>query len=431
MVEIFQHHWNSLQLPKNAKLLVAVSGGIDSMVLCDLLLQSNLHFSIAHANFQLRDKDSDADENFVKTFAKKHQLDFYTKKLPIQAFVATNNASTQMAARALRYEWFEELIQTHQFDFVLTAHHLNDSLETFLINLSRGTGLKGLTGIPSQTKNYLRPLLTFTQKAISSYAERHQIKWREDSSNASNDYVRNQIRHQISPILEEIHPSFMSNFGQSIAFLNQDHALLQNHIQCVQKNISKKENHILIEISALQKLSPLNTYLFHLFKDFGFRFPVEILKLIHAENNTEIRNEKFRLIKNRTHLILLHQSNKVDENEFKIYEGLPIEKPLYLKVSMARYKDESATQSLDADNIRFPLRLRKPKQTDLFSPLGMSGKKKLSKFFRDAKISKIEREQLWILTTEEDEILYVLGYRIDDRFKINEHTNNFLNIYLC
>ncbi|HUH35852.1 MAG TPA: tRNA lysidine(34) synthetase TilS [Moheibacter sp.] len=432
MLQTFQNHWQTLQLPNNAQLLVAVSGGIDSMVLCDLLLQSQLKFSIAHANFQLRGKDSDEDALFVEHFAKKHHLPFFSKQLAVEEFQEKNNASIQMAARTLRYAWFESLVRQHHFDYVLTAHHLNDSLETFFINLSRGTGLKGLTGIPTLHEIYLRPLLNFPKEWILTYAEENKIAWREDVSNASDDYVRNQIRHHITPVLEEIHPNFMGNFAQSLHYLKEEQQLLQNHLDFIRNQLfQNKEDHLTISIDALNQLSPLNTYLFYLFKDYGFQFPLELKKLMEAENNREIQSENYRLIKNRTHLILTQKRSEEVRSEIEIYQGQLIEKPLYLKVSISNCQDELATESLDAAQIRFPLRLRKPKHADSFFPMGMNGSKKLNKFLRDEKLSNLEKEQIWLLTDAKDDILYVLNRRIDERFKITEHTNNFLNIYLC
>src|SRR5690606_7370339 len=231
-------HSINFNFQEDAQLLVAVSGGVDSMVLCDLLLKSKLNFSVAHCNFQLRGKESDEDEKFVRNFCSQNQIPVFIKKFEVKKFKNSGNFSTQMAARELRYRWFEELISVQKFDYLLTAHHLNDALETFLINLSRGTGMKGLTGMNSDKIH--RPLLSYSKAEILSYAKNNNLKWREDSSNQTSDYVRNKIRHEIYPVLEEIHPQFLENFSKSIQFLHEENQILENHLKNIQNQLFKQ-----------------------------------------------------------------------------------------------------------------------------------------------------------------------------------------------
>lgn len=427
----FQSNLKPLE-PQNFRFLLAVSGGIDSMVLCDLFLKSNLNFAIAHCNFQLRANDSDLDEEFVRNYCIQNQIEFYSEKFNVKEYKQSGNYSTQMAARDLRYAWFRKLMKENEFDFLVTAHHLNDTLETFLINLSRGSGINGLTGIQFQKNKIVRPLFNVFKQSILKYAELNEIQWREDSSNATIDYVRNKIRHQITPILNEIHPEFLINFSKSIQLLKDDKELIQSHIKILSEEILNLENeNYLISIEKLNQLKPLHSYLFHLFSKFGFMHPIEIEKLMNANEGSEINSDEFRLIKNREKLILSKLTKINTSEEFIVEEGKLLQKPLNLKLSKSEVRDFSASETLDFDKISFPLRLRKAKTGDVFFPFGMKGSKKLSKFFKDEKFSKIDKENSWLLVDDEERIVYVTGIRIDDRFKITEHTHKYLNIYLC
>ena len=432
LLQIFQNNLQKLENHTDSKFLIAVSGGIDSMVLCNLFLNSKLNFTVAHCNFQLRGNDSDEDENFVRNYCIQNQIEFHSKKFNVKAYKQSGNFSTQMAARDLRYNWFSELMREFQFDFLVSEHHLNDSWETFLINLSRGSGINGLTGIRFQQKEIIRPLYNISKDLISNYAELNQIQWREDVSNATVDYVRNKIRHQITPILNEIHPEFLQNFSKSIQNLNEEKILLQNELDNLRNHLwIKKGENFIISIEKLNQLQPLPSYLFHLFSKFGFVHPAEIEKLMNANEGSEINSEKFRLIKNRLELILAHKKEIGASAEFIMEEGKLIQKPLNLKFLKSDERDFSATETLDSDKISFPIRLRKVKSGDVFFPFGMNGSKKLSKFFKDEKYSKLDKENAWVLVDNRDEILYLTGKRIDERFKITEHTHKFLNIYLC
>lgn len=432
LIEHFQEHWSKLNLLPDKKLLIAVSGGIDSMVLCDLCLKSKLQFSIAHCNFQLRAEASDLDQKFIENYADQNKIELFTKRFDVEQYKSDKNISTQMAARELRYDWFEELLNEHSFDYLLTAHHLNDSLETFIINLTRGTGIGGLLGIKEVNQKILRPLLPFYKMQIRKYAIQNRLKWRVDQSNASLNYIRNKVRHQITPILEELHPSFLSNFNTSIENLNGDWQLIQNHIESIKKDLFKHtENQIQISIDALKQLNPLDNYIFHLFNNYGFRYPTEIKKLIYSDQNGEIKSKKFRLIKNRSQLILISINIESIPDEIEINVPEIIEKPLYLKVSVSNERDFGADETFDLEKLSLPLRLRKAKTGDSFYPIGMKGRKKVSKFFKDEKYSKLDKENAWILVDNEDRILCILGKRMDERFKITENTHKFLNIYLC
>jgi len=428
----FNHNFEEVTKSANPKLLVAVSGGIDSMVLCDLLLKSEKEFSVAHCNFQLRGIDSDEDEKFVRNYCIQNQIQFHSKRFNIKEFKQSGNFSTQMAARELRYNWFRELMNEFKFDYLLTAHHLNDSLETFLINLSRGTGIEGLSGINLLKNNIFRPLYNSSKKEILQYAEENMIQWREDVSNAKIDYKRNKIRHQITPVLEEIHPEFLQNFAKTIEILKQENSFIRQFIQNTKEELFEQKDAVVhISIQKLKKLEPLHSYLHHLFFEYGFKHPPEIEKLMNADENGEIQSEHYRLIKNRSEFLLCEINSIESSTEFIIEEGEILENPLYLKFSKSEERDFSANETLDYEKISFPLKLRKPETGDVFYPIGLKGSKKLSKFFKDEKYSKLDKENAWVLVDDQNRILYLTGKRIDERFKITEHTHKFLNIYLC
>ncbi len=432
LISNFRKNISGLENYADRKFLLAVSGGIDSMVLSDLFLKSNLDFTISHCNFQLREKDSEEDAEFVRNYCVENQIEFFSKKFNVKEYKQSGNFSTQMAARNLRYAWFRKLMQENKFDFLVTAHHLNDSLETFLINLSRGTGIHGLMGIQFRQNQIIRPLYNISKESILKYADTYQIQWREDVSNATNDYIRNKIRHRIVPELNEVHPEFLKNFNKTIQLLNDDKELLTKHIEILSKELFEpnKENYS-ISIEKLNQLQPLPSYLFHLFSKYGFQYPEEIQKLMASNEGSEINSNNYRLIKNRQELILSNKIQIPTSDEFMVEEGKLIQKPLTLKVCKSNERDFSANETLDYDKIAFPLRLRKPKTGEHFFPFGMKGSKKVSKFFKDEKFSKLNKENSWLLVDDEDRIIYVVGCRIDDRFKITEHTHKFLNIYLC
>lgn len=431
-IDKFQDHFQSFGLPSDSQFLIAVSGGIDSMVLCNLFLELKVPFQIAHCNFQLRGNESDEDEAFVVQFAQAHQIPVHTKKFDVKAYKDSGNFSTQMAARNLRYHWFEELKSDLNFDYLVTAHHFNDSIETFFLNLSRGSGIEGLTGISPLTNYIFRPLLPFTKEEIKAYAKKNQLSWREDCSNASTDYHRNKIRHQIIPVLEEIHPEFFRNFNRTLENLKSEKEILIQQIHSIKaKAFIQNENQIRIDINFLQNLSPLSAYLHHLFHSYGFHHPYEIEKLMQSTQNGEIQSANYRLIKNRTEFLLIPRELEKNPTEIPLDIDQILEKPLYLRFSISKAAEAKATEVVDASRLKFPLKLRKPKQGDFFFPLGMNGSKKLSKFFKDEKYSKIEKEEAWLLVDAEENIVYVVGKRLDDRFKITDNTHKFLNIYLC
>ncbi|AFL97680.1 tRNA lysidine(34) synthetase TilS [Ornithobacterium rhinotracheale] len=414
----------------NKKILVATSGGADSMVLLHLLHSHDIKVAAAHMNFNLRPKDCDKDQALVKSFCKEYGIDFFTKSVDTKSFKKENKLSTQMAARELRYAWFRKIIEKQHFDCLATAHHLDDNIETLIINLLRGSGIEGVAGMEIFNNGIWRPLLKTTKKQILEYAIAHNIPWREDKSNAENDYLRNHLRNVVLPELEEKCPEYRFGFEKSINFLQQDEMIIDNHIQALKDKLfsPNTDNSIFIKIKELSELIPLDTYLFHLFKTYGFTAPQEIKKLIYAENSAEIANENYRLIKDRKHLILT-KNEKIDFDAiYFLALNEEIHKPFSWKFTLDQNKNSQNLITFDADKVSFPLKLRKPQNGDFFYPAGMNGKKKLSKFFKDLKLNKLQKEKTWVLTTANDEIMWVVGMRQDQRFTINKNTELCLNL---
>lgn len=409
---------------KNKRLLVAVSGGVDSMVLSDLVKQSQMKFAIAHCNFGLRGIESDNDQIFVKDYCQRNNIPFFTKRFETKL----PKHSTQMAARSLRYEWFKSLLEIHSYDYVLTAHHADDDLETLLINLTRGSGVAGLSGIPTLNKYIARPLLPFSKEDILLYANQNKIQWREDSSNQKSDYYRNQIRHQVIPNLKKGKPELLQQVQKTIQFLRDTNTIKNNYFSSLLNEISSQfHNEIHFSIDSLKQLQPLKTHLFELFSPYGFTSTTELVKFLDASSGKELQSKSHRLIHHRKQLIvapLIHQ----EPLEFEVSKK-GIQAPISLSIEeCAKITPSSPYQIfLDPNTIQFPLTLRKSQSGDVFYPEGMKGKKKISKFFKDDKMSILAKESQWLLCSGDD-IVWVVGKRVDRRFVLNSNTTEPLKI---
>lgn len=415
------------------KILLAVSGGIDSMVLADLFRKSKFDFALIHCNFKLRNTESDLDQQFVQSYSLEHNIPFYTTSFDTAAFAKDFKLSTQLAARKLRYEYFYEVLQKENFDFIATAHHLNDTIETFFINLSRGTGINGLIGIPMQNDQVIRPLLPFSRDEIENYASENSIQWREDASNASDNYLRNKIRHHLTPILREINPSFGNSFQQTIQNLKQSQSLVDDATRIVYKKVVEDEADFKkINIAELRQLPNYQAYLYQWLQPLGFTAWDDIYALAEAETGKQIFSEKYHLLKNRNYLIIAPKTSQSDET-FVIAKGTSEVnfhiKLLFCKVSQPFYSTNK-TIFVDDEKLTYPLMLRRWKTGDIFYPLGMNGKsKKVSKFFKDEKLSSIEKENTWLLCSK-NEIIWITGLRADERFKISKTTKTIIQIDL-
>lgn len=434
MHNVFKNHINK-QLPflKDSRLLLAISGGLDSVVLAHLCKKANLNFALAHCNFNLRPGDCDQDEAFVVTLADALDAEVFVQSFDTNAYSETYKISTQMAARDLRYAWFNDLKTLLKFDFVLTAHHADDVLETVLINLSRGTGLDGLTGIPEVNGAIVRPLLPFSRVELENYAKKNNIEWREDSSNASTKYLRNKLRHDIIPQLKDINPQFLSNFENTLSHLKASQAIVNESLELVLKEavISTDSTTTTFRISVFQNLKATEAFLYEIFKDFGFNSGAAINELMHAQSGKQLLSDSHILLKNREELLLTLKSGNDDKESITITEGaerIKINSGTLVITEVDTITEHNAnTVFVDKDKLEFPLTLRQWENGDYFYPLGMQGKKKLSKFFKDEKLSVLEKEKVELLCTN-DAVIWVINMRLDTRFKVTEKTTQILKI---
>lgn len=432
--ELAKHIDKHFSFLKGKKLLIAISGGVDSVVLTHLLHQLKFDISLAHCNFQLRSEESDKDEEFVKNLGKKLNLNTYTIRFNTNEYAANNKLSTQLAARELRYSWFEKLSNEHSFSHLLTAHHADDNLETFLINLSRGTGLEGLTGIPPINGSIVRPLLVFSREEILNYAKQNNIEWREDESNSETKYLRNKIRHQVTPILKELNASVLKNFNKTIDHLKESQQIIDDKIEEVAHEIIAKEGDLLkINIEKLLKLSNPKPYLYQLLKPYEFKEWNDVYNLIYAQSGKQILTKNYTLLKDRDFLLLLRTSEK-SSNEEEVYtireENKEITAPIRLLLKRVQKKTDTDQKSIYVDNelLSYPLKLRRWNSGDFFYPAGMLGKKKISKYFKDEKISIINKNKIWLLCSSKNEIIWIIGKRQDRRFLPTEKTTKLLQI---
>ena len=435
MLSKFKNHISSrFPFLENTKLFLAVSGGLDSMVLLYLFQQLPYEIVVLHCNFQLRGLESFGDQNFIQNYCEQNNIPVFVTQFDTEAFAKDYKLSTQVAARELRYNWFYELLETHKFDYILTAHHADDNLETFIINLSRGTGLDGLIGIPEQNDKIIRPLLPFSRDEILKYAQENNIEWREDSSNSSNKYLRNKIRHDLVPILKEINPDFLKAFQKTQSYLQESKEMVEDASIMIYQQVAKEAgDDIHFDLNQLKKLPNYKSYLYQWLNEFGFLAWNDIYDLVDGQSGKQVFSAEFRLLKNRDTLILSPISEISEKEEFEINENdKEINFPLKLRLCNVSHItiDSNKTIFVDAEKIQFPLILRKWKEGDSFQPFGMGGKsKKVSKLFKDEKLSLIEKENIWLLCSN-NQIVWVVGIRQDERFKIENPSNKILKIEL-
>ncbi len=434
MTQKFTAHINkNFPFLKDKKLLIAISGGLDSVVLYHLLATLNFDISLAHCNFNLRGKESDLDEEFVNNLSQKTSNQIFIKSFDTEKYSKENKLSTQIAARELRYTWFQELVEKHNFDYILTAHHADDNLETFLINLTRGTGLEGFTGIPKINGNIARPLLPFSREEILNYAKENKIEWREDASNASTKYIRNKIRHQVIPVLKEINPSLLSSFEKTLENLQESQQILEDRIDEVSLEIiDTKETITKINIAKIQQLSNPKAYLYQLLKNHSFTEWNDVYDLLSAQSGKQVFSKTHRLLKDRDFLLLTRkeistkpQENiEIAENETKI--KVPFK--MIFEVVLQKSTENKQTIYVDKDLLKYPLIIRKWQNGEYLYPTKMQGKKKLSKFFKDDKFSLLEKENTWLLCNANNEIIWVINHRQDRRFSTKPSTQSTIKI---
>ncbi|MGZ5193474.1 MAG: tRNA lysidine(34) synthetase TilS [Kaistella sp.] len=421
------------KLSENAErstFLLAVSGGADSMVLLHLFQNAGLKFEVAHVNYQLRGEDSDADQKIVEDFCNVNHIAFHLYKVSEKDHQPKN--SIQTWARNLRYNFFRDIQESGNLKYLVTAHHLNDQLETFLINLSKASGINGLSGMPASDNQILRPLLEFSKDEIYAFAKENTIDFREDLSNKKNDYLRNFIRNEIAPKLFETNSHFLRNFSKSLNYLNQVRTFAEEKIQEIEKQIiSEKENLILIHKLELKEQSDFVK--FEILKKFSFNDEKEYSKIFSAEKGKIFYSSGFRLMVDSEFLVLT-EKNKAEKTDSLDPEEIIIEKKSEKiknqTISVAHFiSDGKECLSdlkwiFDADKIQFPLKLRKKKPGDVFYPIGMIGKKTVTKFFKDEKIPILAQQKIWLLCNGNDEVLGVVPFRQDRRFSADSDSKS-------
>ena len=406
------------------KLILGISGGADSVCLMHILLALGYSFELAHCNFNLRGEESDADEDFVKELAKNHQLKIHVKQFDTLAYAAENKISTQMAARDLRYAWFDKLLIKSNAKYLAIAHHANDDIETFFINLVRGSGLKGFLGIKEKNNAIVRPLLSVSRLEVEQYLKDRDLVFREDSSNASVKYLRNKIRHELMPLLAEMNPSIQQTVKDEMRILEGVSKIYATKVEEVRKDLTQEKNGIVqFKISALLALNPLHTYLYELLAPYGFYTVEAISKALQGQSGKQFFSSTHQLIVDRENIFisLLNKENEV----FEITEKTTgLVHPLEVKFKVTSDKTiiyDNDIAQLDVERLRFPLTLRKWKEGDKFMPLGMKKFKKLSDFFIDNKFSIIDKQEQWLLCSDVD-IVWLVGCRIDERYKLATNT---------
>ena len=437
MVEQFLKYIHSEELfHSSQRILLAVSGGADSMLMLHLFVSAGFPVAVAHCNFGLRGSESDGDEQFVSDYCDKHNLAFYVKHFNTQDYALEKGISIEMAARDLRYSWFDRLLKKHGLDLLATAHHQDDVIETFLINLSRGSGIKGLSGIQPKSGKIIRPMLFTSRTEILDYCHRLKIDFRTDSSNIDTVYKRNLIRQEILPLLEQINPAFRKNALKTIGTLHETGQLFQQRMSEIRGFVySEDDQGVMIHIEKLLTFSPLRTILFELIREFGFQIEQieDIIDSISKESGRKFFSDEYRLIKDREYLLISPFKIKSAQVFYIEEDCRKISFPVHLSLEKLertadfRFSTHPDVVDLDLDRLVFPLILRHWQEGEYFQPLGMTGLKKLSDFFIDEKYSIPEKENTWILASG-NQVVWIVGKRLDDRFKITTKTKRILRI---
>jgi tRNA(Ile)-lysidine synthase len=426
---------NKHLLPNNATYLLAVSGGVDSMVLWHIMQQAGYNIAIVHCNYQLRNADSDADEALVTATANEYGNALYKIKFDTKNEIAIRKKSLQEVARDLRYEFFNSIATNNNINFILTAHHANDNVETILQHIARGTGLDGLMGIPAKNINILRPLLPFTKQAILAYANSNSLQFREDSSNAKNDYSRNILRNEVIPIWENYTPQLVHNMQANIVRWQGVNAIYK---KTVEKEIAKicenRNGDIYIAINYLNKLGNVLTWLFEICKKYNFSSAqiIEVEKLLLAHTGSCITSASHKIFKQQ-HFLVVTKINTAETNIVVINENdnMVILKNSTLQIiknSMPKFDNsDNDIAYLNADKITWPLILRPWQPGDYFYPLGLGKQKKIARFLIDSKVPQHKKNEVYVLVSN-NKIIWTIGHRIDDRFKLKPNAANAIKL---
>jgi tRNA(Ile)-lysidine synthase len=416
------------------RFLLAVSGGIDSVVMAELFHAAGIDFDFAHCNFHLRDKESDGDQAFVEALAQRMNVLCFVNHFDTRVYAERNGISIQMAARDLRYAWFEETREKYGYDFIVTGHNRNDMIETVLINFSRGCGIRGLSGIRARHGQIVRPLLFASRGEIRKYADVHSMLWREDSSNAETKYIRNRIRHVLIPEFEAINPAFMQNASETISRLGQTEQLLNLVLAQIKKSVwIELPDKWLIDIEKLSEYPAVETLLFEFLREYGCS-PLLIRSILASFESTPGKRFITRthsITRDRSHLIITKNTIPLDTELEIDAETAQVTFPIHLTIDNMKVSPAYTIPSgnsyavLDRDRLVFPLILRRWKAGDYFHPLGMKGSKKISDFLIDNKVPLPDKQHIWVIESSGN-IAWIVNYRIDDRYKFTAGTKRVL-----
>ncbi len=428
-------------LPKPSterKILVACSGGADSMVLVHVLLSLNENIAIAHCNFNLRGEDSNADEELVRNFAQQNKLVLHLESFDTIAYAKENKISTQLAARELRYDFFKRLKSEFSYDYIAMAHHADDMAETILINLGRGSGIAGMKGMPVFKNDIIRPLISISRKEIENYAAKNIVKYRDDLTNFDNKYTRNRIRNEVLPILKEVFPNFLQNVSSSAQLLSSQEEIYEERILGFSKYIEQDNDQINVDLQGFAMSKQAAIILFEYLKQYHFTFT-------QCENILEDFSKNGKIYYTQTHKSTIWNENLLievlsPENEQDIFYiedlfSLP-NLPLNFKITLLSrdeiidFKTDKNEIYIDYSLLKFPLILRKWKNGDRIYPYGLKGSKKLKDVFNDLKVNVLEKERAWILESD-GKIIWLVNYRSDRRFAVNENSEQIVKISVC
>nr|WP_321355955.1 tRNA lysidine(34) synthetase TilS [uncultured Draconibacterium sp.] len=438
MFDQFITNINEKQLIKpEQKVLLAVSGGIDSMVLLHLFERSGFEYGIAHCNFRLRGAESDGDEAFVHEQVEQHGTPAHFETFDTKEYASLKGISIEMAARELRYEFFERIRRENEYDYIVTAHHQDDLIETFFLNLSRKTGIRGLTGIKEKKGKLVRPLLFASREEIEKYATGNYISYREDSTNSEVVYQRNFLRHKILPMFSELNPAFKKNFMASVENLKAAYDVYEDAIGGeIQEVLTEQKEQSVISISALQNSPHPKTVLLEILSGYGFNASVvdAVYQGLETLSGKQFFSKTHRLVKDRDALFIQELTNDedrvyyIEENDMELFTpfDISIER---LDANDFKIIKEANIACIDLDKVEFPLLIRKWQQGDYFQPLGMTGFKKVSDFFIDQKMPLHEKENTWLLCSGK-KIVWIIGQRLDNRFKVTDATKQVLKIQI-
>ena len=424
----FQSNCQALSISE-ARLLLAVSGGRDSVVLEHLCHSAGFNYQIAHCNFHLRGDDSDRDEQFVRQLAQHHNRTIHVAQFDTRQYAADHHLSIEEAARHLRYDFFEQVRQQENIDYIVVAHHRDDSIETFFINLLRGTGIAGLHGIRPINGRIVRPLLIFSRADIDAYVSQHNLEYVEDSTNATLQYRRNQVRHQLLPFLRTLNPSFDDVMQQTISHLADVEQIYRTHLDQLQSRIIDKSNPEIhtINIDSLKGLTPLPTILFELLRPYGFSASqtADIINSLEHQSGSLFLSPTHRLLRDRRQLLISPISASSESTTISFATRLL---PPPSDLADLRQMSNDTHAYFDADKIALPLRLRHWRDGDRFYPFGMKGSQLVSDYFSDHKFSLFDKQSQNLLVDANDQILWIIGHRTDQRASITASTQKMIEV---